>query len=147
MVTYSRQLPGSLRVAKSTALRPQPSSTITHCETSEPGLVIATPCVVVRSLASQQCGDTRGGAVRTTSRDLPVTGSGVRLCQSGPHRGGQHVCRGRRVVHPQAGPVMVEPVGDEVLLFPVAAEGEVDERPPGGGQFHRRGQAAWDDGR
>src|SRR6202042_2171380 len=41
--TYSRQLPGSLRVAKSTALRPQPSSTITHGGESVPGLVIAAP--------------------------------------------------------------------------------------------------------
>ena len=42
---------------------------------------------------------------------------------------------------------MVEPVGDEVLLFPVTAQGEVDEWPPGGDQFHRRGQPALHDGR
>jgi len=41
IATYSRQLPGSLSVAKSTALRPQPSSTITHCGVSVLGLVIA----------------------------------------------------------------------------------------------------------
>jgi hypothetical protein len=36
-------LPGSLSVAKSTALRPQPSSTIVHWEDFVPGLVITAP--------------------------------------------------------------------------------------------------------
>src|ERR1700722_16865885 len=47
--TYSRQLPGSLSVAKSTALRPQPSSTTTHWEEPVLGFVIAAPFCVARS--------------------------------------------------------------------------------------------------
>src|ERR1700683_3166681 len=43
MATYSRQFPGSLSVAKSTALRPQPSSTISHWGRSVLGPVIAAP--------------------------------------------------------------------------------------------------------
>ena len=42
-MTYSRQLPGSLSVAKSTALRPHPSSTVVHCGVPVPVLVMAAP--------------------------------------------------------------------------------------------------------
>ena len=49
------------------------------------------------------------------------------------------------IVHPAAGSVAVEPVGDVEALLEVVAQREVEERPPRRGQLHRRRQPALND--
>ena len=55
---------------------------------------------------------------------------------------------GRRLVvrHAPAGAVAVEAVPHVEVLLEVVAQREVEERPPGGRELHRRRQAALDDG-
>ena len=55
---------------------------------------------------------------------------------------GDDVRGGALEVHPAAGSVAVEPVGDVEALLEVVAQGEVEERPPRGGQLHRGRQPA-----
>ena len=47
-------------------------------------------------------------------------------------------------IHPSAGAIAVEAVGDVHVLLEVVAQREVEERPLAGGQLHRGGQAALD---
>ena len=53
---------------------------------------------------------------------------------------------GLGVVHPPAGPVLRQPVRHVHLLLDVVGEREVQERPTGRHQLHRRAQTALDDG-
>ncbi len=48
-------------------------------------------------------------------------------------------------VHAPAGPVALQPVPDVEVLLEVVPQREVQERPPGRRQLHRRGQPALDD--
>jgi hypothetical protein len=64
------------------------------------------------------------GAVLAAAGYRAVDGPGAVLRQGGPHGAGQIAGRGCRVVHAQASSVVAEPVGDKVLLFPVARSGK-----------------------
>ena len=59
---------------------------------------------------------------------------------------GEGIRVGRGEVHAPARAVLVEPVTDVEVLLEVMGEREVDERPLGGGELHRRREPALHDG-
>ena len=88
------------------------------------------------------------GAISAAARaapsrlDRPVVDRAVDLLGD---RRGDHLRAGTRRSPCSARAVALEPVPDVAVLLEVVAQREVQERPAGRGQLHRRRQAALDD--
>src|SRR3989441_5361831 len=86
--------------------------------------------------------DAHGGTPRAVRLHRSVRDCSTQFLD---HGGGEPIRRRLVEVHASPGAVAVQPMAHVEVLLEVMAKWEVDERPPIGGQFHRRRESDLDD--